>query len=233
MISLKSEFRFLDRGFKDTLVLIPGWATDYRIFNSLDLDYNYLLTTKLYPFNFNSALLDKIDKQRLCEISIFGFSLGGFLACGFAAKYPQTISELILVGIRRNYQPKALVQIREHLSKNRRAWLYKLYKSCFSGLDKQGLSWFKKNLLEEYIAKIGPEELIWGLDYLASHRIEPRALADIEKIRIFHGSDDAVAPLEEALEIKSKLPQAEFIHLSGLGHISFLNPVFKERFYHG
>jgi len=59
MISLKSEFRFFNRGFKDTLVLIPGWATDYRIFNSLDLSYNYLLTTKLYHFNFNYALLEK------------------------------------------------------------------------------------------------------------------------------------------------------------------------------
>ena len=47
MISRKSEFKLIDRGFKDTILLIPGWAADYRIFDSLDLEFNYLLPMKL------------------------------------------------------------------------------------------------------------------------------------------------------------------------------------------
>jgi pimeloyl-ACP methyl ester carboxylesterase len=231
MPSRKSEFKFKDRGFKQTLVLVPGWATDYRIFDELKLDYNYLLTTRLYPFDFNQALSGQLDGLKLGEVSLFGFSLGGFLAAEFAASFPDKISELILLGVRKGYAPKNLEEIKCAIQKNRRAWLYKFYLNCFSGADTQGLAWFKQNLLKEYTRNLSLNELIWGLDYLAGHTLKPESLRKIEKIRIFQGSQDKIAPLEEALQIKSSLPQAEFILLANLGHLSFLNPSFRERFY--
>lgn len=231
MLSLKSEFRFVERGFKETIVLIPGWATDYRIFQTLDLSYNYLLAARLYPFNFNQILLEQLDGQRLSKVSIFGFSLGGFLASEFAEKYPQRLDKLMLVSVRKGYAPEKLKDIKQQLKKNREVYLYKFYISCFSRGDSEGMNWFKQYLLRRYLDNLSLKELIWGLDYLANHRIEAETLAGIGKMRIFHGTDDIIAPLDEALEIKSKLPQAEFVYLQGLGHIPFLNPLFKERFY--
>ena len=55
------------------------------------------------------------------------------------------------------------------------------------------------------------------------------SLSGVRKIRIFHGAEDRIAPLEEALEIKSSLAHAEFICMNGTGHLLFLNPDFKER----
>jgi pimeloyl-ACP methyl ester carboxylesterase len=231
MQSLKSEFKFKNRGFEQTLVLVPGWATDYRIFDSLGLGYNYLLTTRVYPFDFNQALLGQLDELKLGKVSLFGFSLGGFLAAEFAASFPEKINELILLGVRKGYEPKNLEDIKSAIRKNRKAWLYKFYLNCFSRGDTQGLAWFKQNLLKEYTRNLSLDELVWGLDYLARHTFRPESLRGIEKIRIFQGSQDKIVPLEEALQIKSGLPEARFILLSDLGHLSFLNPSFKKIFY--
>jgi pimeloyl-ACP methyl ester carboxylesterase len=231
MLFLKSEFKFTDRGFKDNLVLIPGWATDYRIFDRLELDYNYLLTTRLNPFDFNQALLRKLDKLKLNAVAVLGFSLGGFLAAEFAAEFPERISELILLGIRKRYPPEILENIKCAILKNRRVWLYKFYINCFSRLDLPGLGWFKQSLLKEYTEKFSLNELVDGLNYLAGQAFVPKSLAKIKKIKIFHGDQDKIAPLEEAREIKSDLPQAKFILLEDIGHLSFLNPGFRARFY--
>jgi len=112
MISQVSKFKLLDRGFNDTLVLIPGWATDYRIFSALDLDYNYLMTDKFYPFNFNAELAGFLNKERIDKVSLFGWSLGGFLAGGFALKNPDRINELILISIRKKFERAALEEIK-------------------------------------------------------------------------------------------------------------------------
>lgn len=225
-----TEFKFIRRGYADTLVFIPGWATDYRIFSQLNLNYNYLLSTRFSADDFNAALLRQLEKIKMHKVSLLGFSLGGFLATEFAQAYPEKIEELILAGIRSHYPAGELSQIKEQLKKNRRVWLYKFYRNCFSRLDTQGLSWFKKNLLKEYLEKLNLRELLQGLDYLGNYFFKPEALNRLPKISIFHGSLDKVVSFSEALEIKSRLPQAGFFPLSGLGHIPFLNPVFAQRF---
>jgi malonyl-CoA O-methyltransferase len=162
-----------------------------------------------------------------------GFSLGGFLAAEFAGRFPERVDELILVGIRKNYESGSLAEIKAQLCKNKRSWLYKFYVSCFSRQDPEGLSWFRKNLLKDYTDNFNLQELLWGLDYLETHKLQPEKLATINKVRIFHGSHDSVAPVEEAQAVKATLPNAKFIYLNGLGHIAFLNPAFKEEFVHG
>lgn len=229
MLSLKSEFEFRDRGFKDTLVLIPGWATDWRIFNRLGLDYNYLLTTKLYTSDFNRELSSRLKQLKISKVSVLGFSLGGFLAAEFASGYPEKIAKLILLGARKCYDPRLLENIKREIRADRRPWLYKFYLNCFSKADTQGREWFRKNLLKEYMDKLSLDELNRGLDYLASHALHPDILSKVEDIRIFHGSDDMIAPVKEALEIKADLPRAKFTLLADRGHLCFLSRDFRER----
>ncbi|MDP3042108.1 MAG: alpha/beta fold hydrolase [Candidatus Omnitrophota bacterium] len=233
MFSLQSEFEFRDRGFKETLVLIPGWATDWRIFDGLELDYNYLLPTKLDTSDFNRQLLSRMEQLKISKVSVLGFSLGGFLATEFASAYPEKITKLILLGVRKCYTPQLLGNIRSQIQSDRRPWLYKFYLNCFSKADVCGREWFKKNLLKDYLDKLSSDELIQGLDYLAAQTLNLRILKRIEDISIFHGSDDLIAPVEGALEIKADLPQAKFMLLADRGHLFFLSGDFRERFYHG
>ncbi len=224
------EINFVPRGFTKKIVLIPGWASDYRVFNALDLKYDCLKVLKFSPFDFADELKDFLIERSIEKISLLGWSLGGFLACDFAAANPEMVEELILVSVRERFSQEYLQEAAEKIRKNKRAWLYKFYAGCFSPLDQVGRDYFKKELLNDYLEGMDLEELIRGLSFLAQAKIYPEFLAGIKKIRFFHGEADAVTPLEEARKISLHLPQAEFISLPGLGHNVFLNKCFEAAF---
>lgn len=224
------EINFVPRGFAKKIVLIPGWAFDYRIFNAVDWKYDYLKAVKFSPFDFAAELKDFLTGRSIEKISLLGWSMGGFLACDFASEYPEMVEELILVSVRERFGQEYLREAAEKIRENKRAWLYRFYLGCFSQLDQTGRDYFKKELLSDYLEGMELEELISGLAFLAEARIYPAALAGIKKIRFFHGESDSVAPLEEAKKISSLLPQAEFISMPGLGHNVFLNKRFEAAF---
>ncbi|MGA2774850.1 MAG: hypothetical protein ABSE81_02165 [Candidatus Omnitrophota bacterium] len=225
------EIKFVNRGFKDNLVLIPGWATDYRIFQPLELNYNYLLVSEFSPFSFTQDLSQYLKSNSIAKISILGWSLGGFLAADFTVRNRDNVEQLILLGMREKYKVQALTGIEEKLKKNRVAWLYKFYLDCFSRNDRQGLSWFRKELLKDYLKKQELLGLIAGLDYLSRVALDINSLKQIESLRIFHGSADIIAPLKEALAIKAQLPKAEFVSVQKVGHALFLSSSFKDIFH--
>jgi pimeloyl-[acyl-carrier protein] methyl ester esterase len=231
MISQVSGFKLLERNFKKTILLVPGWATDYRIFSILELDYNYLLPIEFSPSDFKDRLSELLNEKSLDKISVLGWSLGAFLAAEFAAQNPSRIDELILVSVRKNFEPKTLEEAKLRLKKNKRAYLYKFYLDCFSDSDREGLRWFRNNLLQDYISKMELDDLMQGLDYLSAARLDFKSLAPIKKIRVFQGLEDKIAPVREIEETKDHLPQAELVYMSGAGHIPFLSKIFRERFY--
>ena len=214
------------------MVLIPGWATDYRIFGNLKLAYNYLLPLQFSPFNFKDELLKTLNKESIDQISLFGWSLGGFLAVEFALKNPQRINELILLSIRKRFAPGKLEEIKQQLKKNKKAYLYKFYLECFSGSAKEGWAWFRRYLIKKYISEMQLKDLIGGLDYLSLAEITPESLISIKNIKIFHGLKDKVAPIAEVDKMKPRLDKVNFVYLAQAGHIPFLGEDFY-KFYHG
>ncbi|MGE5197601.1 MAG: alpha/beta fold hydrolase [Deltaproteobacteria bacterium] len=229
MTSAMPAFEFLDRGFEDTIVLIPGWASDRHIFSSLELDYNYITAFNFDPFNFEDMLLDFLQKKSIDRISLLGLSLGGFAAAEFSSKNSGLVNKLILIGIRRKYEHAALKEVGAQLEKNKEAFLYKFYQECFSDNDKEGFAWFKENLLGQYVRGIELSVLMEGLDYLAGVSIDPRNLTAVKKIMIIHGEQDRIAPIREAAEISAELPQAQFLRIAGSGHIPFLSRNFSSK----
>ena len=224
----ESKFKFVDRGFKDTLVLIPGWATDYRIFSSLDLKFNYLQALKFCPLNFNDELAKSISNNSLNKVSLFGWSLGSFLAQDFALNNQARVDRLILLSIRAKYESSLLETIKQQLLKNKKVFLYKFYRDCFPKDDRESWLWFKNNLLKDYSSSLEFDGLVAGLDYLAGAQINPGFLAKFRKLKIYHGEDDQIAPFKEACEVRKKLPLAEFISMPGTGHIPFLSKYFTD-----
>ena len=88
------EIKFINRGFKDNLVLIPGWATDWRIFDGLDLNYNYISLTEFSPSNFVGGLSQYLENNSIDKVSMFGWSMGAFLAADFTVRNQNKIKEL-------------------------------------------------------------------------------------------------------------------------------------------
>ena len=223
--------KFINRGFKENLVLIPGWATDWRIFDSLDLNYNYISLIEFSPFNFVDGLLKHLEDSSIDKVSMLGWSMGAFLAADFTVKNQNKVKELYLLSIRNKYEPELLKEIKDKLMKNKTAWLYKFYRDCFSRQDPEGLSWFKKILLKDYLKEYELLKLCEGLEYLSTAELDTGSLAKVEHLKIIHGVDDLIAPFKEAQEIKDKLPNAGFVAMQGTGHVLFLSPFLKEIFY--
>ena len=216
--------KYIDRGAQDTMVLIPGWATDYRIFNMLELPFNYLLPLDFSPAVFNEKLIRQLKERSISKVSVFGWSLGGFMASDFAARYPELVDRLILISIRDSYTKEEISHIKDYLRKNKRGYLYKFYTSCFSKDD--DISWFRKNLLKEYCEMFNLDYLISTLDYLADRRIDTGPLREIERIEFIHGEHDKIAPIKEARQVLTRLPQAKFIRIENAGHMPFFNKGF-------
>ncbi len=226
MISQKSGFKLVDRGFKETVLLIPGWAMDYRIFNSLDLDFNYLMPGPLSLTGFEAALLASLKEESLEKISILGFSMGGFLAADFASGYPQKIKDLTLIGMRKRYDKDDIEKIKGYIANNKAGYLYKFYHECFSSGEQKELSIFKKGLMKDYLEEMTVDALIAGLDYLKSAELDTGKLKTV-KTRFIHGEDDSIAPIEGVLALKNELPGSKLVILRNVGHIPFLRSDFK------
>jgi len=218
-------FRHVNRGYEDTAVLVPGWACDYRIFASLDLRFNYLLPLDFSPFNFEKDILAALKRHGLGKISLFGHSLGGFAASDFASRHPDRVVRLIMVSVRKRYPAKGLTDIRAYLYKNKKAYLYRFYHSCFPNREK--MAWFRGNLLKRYCEEADSDRLLEALEYLEGAEIKTRPLKDIRDVTMIHGSLDRIAPIEEAVQLKEALSEAGFITVEGAGHMPFLTKGFS------
>lgn len=221
MVSLKqTKFSYIDRGFQDTIVLIPGWASDYRIFNSLNLQYNYLLPIDFHPAEFEKTLLDILKENDIRTVSMLGWSLGSFVAAEFASRYTGLVSKLILVSIRARYSIDEIERIKKYISRSKKAYLNQFYMECF--YNRENMTWFKKNLLDDYCKGFETTYLLDTLEYLKAARINTELLNGIKKIKIIHGKDDKIAPFEEAISVSEEFEKGEFLAVENAGHIPFL-----------
>jgi pimeloyl-ACP methyl ester carboxylesterase len=224
-----SKFKLVNTpGAKDTMLLIPGWATDYRIFNALNINYNYLLPVEFSPSIFCEDLLAAMEANGIKKISVLGWSMGGFIACDILSKYRDRVNEVIFVGVRRRYEKANNEKIKILLIKDRKAFLYKFYNDCIS-VDSEAYKWFRAYLLKDYLESMKLDYLLDELDYLSEHQIEPKYLEGV-KVTFVHGRKDRIAPIEEAMVLKEALPQARFISIEDAGHIPFFTQEFNRLF---
>jgi len=224
-------FKFVDGKQKDHLVVIGGWAFDYRIFDTMELPYNYIFFCGECTVDFEAELKKTLEKHNINKISLLGWSQGAFTACDFAGKNPDIIKEIILAGARQKYEKEGLTEIKKYLIKNKRAYLYRFYRRCFSESEEDSYQWFRDSLLKSYLKEMSLERLIEGLDRLGQAEIEPAALKKLNRIKIVHGSADSISPVDEAVELSNSLPQSQLIVFDGAGHLPFLRKDFKKRLY--
>jgi pimeloyl-ACP methyl ester carboxylesterase len=264
MTSKTVQFNYQNRGCSRDLVLIPGWATDVRIFepllgsdtsasqisNPLEFDtapaeaspsvipakagihlpYNYILPTHIIPETFSKDLHHWLNENHRSNVSLLGWSMGGFLAADFARQFPSQVNELFLLSVRQTFDPKGLDTIRQLLQKDRRVYLYGFYTQCFRHCPADHLSRFKRSLFKPYIETMNPDDLLHGLDYLADATIDTAALSAIPDVHFFHGELDEITPIAEAQALASQIGNATFRTFPNLGHIIFYDPSFREGF---
>mgnify|MGYP000441831962 CR=1 FL=1 len=69
-----------------SMVLLPGWATDGRIFEGVLPGVTAVTTGPLRPDRFSRRLAAFLDRTARGPVTVVGWSLGGFLAAEFAPK---------------------------------------------------------------------------------------------------------------------------------------------------
>lgn len=192
---MKNVFKLIDRGFENAMVFLPGWASDYRIFDPIDIKYNYLHVVDYYPQTIENDLLEEMNGLRLEKISLMGYSLGAFKALDFAYNNPDKITKSYLFALRKKYNIAEINYVKENLLKNKSAYLNGFYKACFA--NRLNMGWFKKYLMQEYSDNFNLNYLLDTLEYLASCEVTADKLKKLDKVTIFHGAKDAIAPLRE------------------------------------
>lgn len=220
------SFKYIDRGYENTMLLLPGWATDSRIFDTLDLPYNYILADNIRPLEFEANVREYLAAHKIDAISIFGWSIGGFLAAEFAGKHPGLVKELFLIGVRRRYDKSSIDAIKEMLNKSKSGYLYGFYRDMFSKDESQGLRNFKKGLMRYYIETLELSYLQEGLDYLKDAEFRYQVPGSRFQMTFIHGEFDKIAPIEEAVSLHESLPGSRFVRVEGAGHAPFLRMNF-------
>ncbi len=219
-----SEFEYLDRGAGRTLVLLPGWAADEKVFEPLRLEYDYLIRKNFSPAGFRDSLCRELAARGIKRISLFGWSLGGFLAADFCREHPLLVEELFLVSVRRRYPPSEVQALKRELALDRSGCLRRFYRRWFSPTD-DGRLRFRERLLAKYLEEMPEPDLLAGLDYFSRTSFPPGGFRGIRVVFV-HGGEDRIAPKEEAKDLATETAGAEFVLLPGAGHAPFLNSGF-------
>jgi pimeloyl-ACP methyl ester carboxylesterase len=231
----ETKFKHIDRGKKRVAVLIPGWAMDRRIFQNLDIDYNYLVPVEFSSEDVFEKLAETLTSMGQ-KATLIGWSFGGLLAAHFMVVYPELVDRAVLVSVKENYSQSEIDKMKEYLERNKTTYLKGFYRKCFSGQDDSEKKWFTSKLLKSYLKDMDEKVLFSQLDFLKFNYLPVLALKEHSKKLLFiHGDRDAVVPLGEVSVLKKYLPAANFVTIKNTGHVPFLHPEFKSILekYHG
>lgn len=204
------------------VVLLPGWATDARIFGGVDLPGDVIRPRGLLTGEI-SSLTEFLQGHGCPPVTLLGWSLGGFAAADFARQHPALVERVVLVGIRRRYPATQLEEMRRALRQDRARCLAGFYRQCFLPAQREAYRRFRATLEPAYLAEFAEAELLEGLDYLATAALEPATLPS--SVVMVHGAQDIIAPPAEARWLAEDAG-VDLHVLPGAGHAALLTDEF-------
>jgi len=222
----RDEF-FVSGDGAPTVVLLPGWATDGRVFAGLFPRATTATTGPLRPEGFSRRLVAFLDRSGArAPVTLVGWSLGGFLAAEFAREHPERVGRAILVGVRRAYPAADVEAVRVGVLRDRAACLSGFYAQCFFPTRTASFRRFRAGLQVEYLREMDETTLLSGLSYLAGARLSGDLLPRCPVVLV-HGEKDVVAPAAEAEALARESGRAAFLRIPGGSHAAFLSEGFK------
>lgn len=226
MMPNTEEFFVVGGGGNPSVVLLPGWATDGRIFDGVFPGVTAVTTGPLRPQGFATRLASFLDRTARGPVTVVGWSLGGFLAAEFAREYPDRVRRVVLVGIRRAYPEGDVAGILRSLSADPGNCLSGFYAQCFFPSQIPAYRRFRNGLQAAYLREIDGRALREGLSYLAGARLSGETLPACP-VAIVHGEKDVVAPFAEAERLAREGGNTTFHPLPGAAHAAFLADGFR------
>ena len=220
------EFSVVGGGGDPSVVLLPGWGTDGRIFDGALPGVTAVTTGPLRPEGFSRRLAAFLDRTARGPVTVVGWSLGGFLAAEFARENPDRVRRVVLVGIRRAYPEGDVAGVLRSLSADPGSCLSGFYAQCFYPSQMPAYRRFRAGLQAVYLREMDDDALREGLSYLAGARLSGQTLPACP-VAIVHGEKDVVAPFAEAEGVAREGGSATFHPLAGAAHAAFLADGFR------
>ncbi len=220
------EFFVIGGGGDPSVVLLPGWATDGRIFEGVLPGVTAVTTGPIRPEGFVGRLAEFLDRVARGPVTVVGWSLGGFLAAEFAREYPGRVRRVVLAGIRREYPEADVGPVLRSLSTDPGGCLSGFYTRCFYPSQIPAYRRFRGRLQPAYLREMDGGVLREGLAYLAAARLSGGTLPACP-VAVVHGEDDVIAPFAEAEGVARECGNATFHPLRGAAHAAFLADGFR------
>lgn len=217
------DFEQVARGYGRHLALLPGWGFDASIFAGLDLPYDYVRPQGLPSPDLPEGLHAFLGRRKIRNITLFGWSMGAYLALDFYARYPSLVDALLLVSLRRAFPEEEVEAEAQALIQNQTAALKRFYRRCFLG-QAADYTRFVAELEEAYLAQWDLVELLSGLNYLKGKIVDLTGWSGCP-VRIFHGGKDVICTLDQIAPLPGDVALEV---LPWLGHLPFLASDFGQ-----
>ena len=234
------QIAYTRKGTGKPLVLVHGYPMDHTVWDEvlplLEKDFD-VITPDLRGFGQSDVIESQykisdmaadiaglLDQLGIEKAVIAGHSMGGYVALAFARAYPERVLGLGLVSTRAVADTPEQKQERFAAAEEvLRSGVQPVAESMPAKLtpDKR-VQAFVRGL----IAEQQPAGLAGALKAMAERDDSTSILSSFQfPVVVIHGEADELIPVQRAQEIKSVIPQATLMELSGVGHMPMLeNP---------
>ncbi len=209
-----------------TVVLLPGWATDWLIFGDLCAGAHRVHPEGLLLPEYDAELAQVARQSPANSLLVVGWSLGAFCGVNLARAHPGRVKHLLLIGIRQRYPAARIASVRKMLLEDRRSCLRRFYRQCFLPDQRSDFRRFRQELMDRYITSWEARKLLRGLDYLERQRLSP-AMLPACPTTIVHGEKDSVAPIREARQLAEGARHAQLRVIPDAGHAALMTDEFN------
>jgi pimeloyl-ACP methyl ester carboxylesterase len=177
--------------------------------------------------DFVADLGTVFDAAGVTRAPLLGLSQGAAVAVAYAARHPERVSALILVGgCARGWRVKGHPELRERFEAlmvlMRQGWggQNAAFRQIFTGAffpdgTKEQIDWFNE-LQRLTTSPKGAADLLSALGDIDVHAELPRVRAPT---LVLHSPDDAVVPFSDGIELASGIPGARFVRVESPNHL--------------
>jgi len=228
------ELAYERRGKGTPLMLIHGYPLDRSIWDDvlplLENDFDLILpdlrgfgesTTVSTPYSMTdiasdlAALLDSLGVEKT---TLAGHSMGGYVALAFAKAYPNRVNGLVLVSSQAAGDASERKEGRYKTAADVAEKGVQLVADAMT--DKLSPSQRVRDIVRPLMAKQSVSGVTGALKAMAEREDLTSFIPSFKQpLILLHGDADELIPVDRAREIKSLLPSAHLVELSGVGHM--------------